>query len=80
MFGATKLTDEVVRAAAEGSHEELGRLLEEIRPQVRLMVVARLSPTPAQFGEVDEIAQKVMLALTDGISRLENRTVAGLKA
>lgn len=79
MFGAGALTDEVVRAAVAGSRRDVARVVETLQPQVRLMVAARLSPTPAQFDAVDEIAQEVMLALATGISRLENRTVDGLR-
>ncbi|MBU0616078.1 MAG: sigma-70 family RNA polymerase sigma factor, partial [Planctomycetes bacterium] len=46
----------------------------------RLMVAARLCPTPAQLDAVDEITQEVMLALTTSISRLESQTVDGLRA
>jgi DNA-directed RNA polymerase specialized sigma24 family protein len=44
------------------------------------MVAARLSPTPAQFHAVEDIAQDAALALLRGISRLKNRTVRGLVA
>ena len=50
-----------------------------LRPQVQLMVAARLSPTPAQLDGVDDITQEVLLALAKGISHLEQRTVTGLK-
>ena len=79
MFGAAELTDDFVRLAAEDSREQLGGVLQAMQTQVRVMVVARLSPTPAQLEAADEIAQQVMVALAAGISRLENRTVAGLK-
>jgi len=80
MFGAAGLTDEVVRRAAEGSPDDFARVAEALAPQIRLMVIARLGPRPAQFDAVDEVAQDVLLALTTGISRLKNRTVGGLKA
>ena len=44
------------------------------------MVVARLSPTPAQHHAAEDLVQQVLLALTTGVARLENRTVGGLKA
>ena len=81
MFGAAELSDEVVAAAAaEGSHAGLARVCEALLPQVRLMVWTRLMPTPVQATAMDDVTQEVMLALTEGISRLETRTVAGLKA
>jgi RNA polymerase sigma factor (sigma-70 family) len=80
MFGAGRLTDDVVCVAAAGSRFELARLLEALEPQIRLMVAARLSPTPAQLDAVDEITQDVVLALTTGITRLESRTVDGVRA
>ncbi len=80
MFGAADLTDGMVHAASEGEKTDLGRVLEAMYHQVRLMVVARLSPAPAYLGTVEEATQQVMVALATGISRLENRTVAGLKA
>ena len=80
MFGATQLSDEVVRAAAAGSQDGLGRVLEIMQAQVRLMVVARLCPTPAQLEAVEEITQQAMVALMTGITRLQSRTVGGLKA
>ena len=80
MFGTAELTDETVRAASEGAQSDLGRVLEAMFHQVRLMVVARLSPAPACLGTVEEVTQQVMVALATGISRLENRTAVGLKA
>jgi RNA polymerase sigma factor (sigma-70 family) len=80
MFGTVTLTDEVVRAASEGSREQFARVAEAMLPQVRLMVLARLHPTKAQRPAVDDITQEVMLALNEGITRLRERTVGGLKA
>ena len=80
MLGAAKLTDAMVRAAAEGSREDLDQICKTLELQIRLMVLARLSPTPAQLDGVDDVAQEVLLALAEGISRLKNRTVDGLRA
>jgi RNA polymerase sigma factor (sigma-70 family) len=80
MFGAGALTDQTVCAAAAGSRPDVVRVVEMLQPQVRLMVAGRLSPTPAQLDTVDELTQEVMLALTTSISRLESRTVDGLRA
>jgi RNA polymerase sigma factor (sigma-70 family) len=70
----------MVRAAATGSRPDVARVIETLQPQVRLMVAGRLCPTPAQLDAVDELTQEVMLALTTNISRLESRTVDGLRA
>jgi RNA polymerase sigma factor (sigma-70 family) len=80
MVGASGLTDEVVRTAAGGAQTAIHRILEAMEPQVRLMVAARLSPTRAQYDAVEDIAQQSMLALMEGMPRLEQRTVGGLKA
>jgi RNA polymerase sigma factor (sigma-70 family) len=80
MFGAVDLTDEAVRAAAEGSRTALTRVLGALEPQLRVMVLVRLCPTPAQLHSVDDISQQVLTALAAGISRLKSRTAAGLKA
>ena len=79
MFGAEALTDDNVRAAVAGSRPDVARVAETLLPQVRLMVAARLSPTPAQLDAVDEITQEAMLSLTAGIARLKNQSVDGLR-
>ncbi len=80
MFGASELTDDQVAAAVSGRQEDTSRVLELVSPQVHLMVTARLSPTPAQFNDVEEISQLAMVALTKNLPTLRNRTVHGLKA
>ena len=80
MFGGATLSDDMVCAAAEGSERDFAHISEAILPQVRVMVLARLIPTTAQLPAVDDTTQEVMLALTEGISRLERRTVSGLKS
>ena len=78
MSASRELTDEVVRLAAEGAEAERARVCELMQPRVSLMVAARLRPTRAQLDAADDIAQDVMLALTQNISNLEDRTVRGL--
>lgn len=80
MTEVTELTDSVVVAASEGSDWARTRLLEVLAPQVRLMVRARLAPSPAQLYAVDDLAEQVLAALAAGLPRLEARTTAGLKA
>ncbi|MCK4340466.1 MAG: sigma-70 family RNA polymerase sigma factor [Phycisphaerae bacterium] len=74
------MTDEMVRAAAEGAEPERTRVLEALEPWVRLMVIARLGPPVAQIDGLKEVTQEVMVALTPGITRLENQTARGLRA
>lgn len=80
MTGAKELTVSMIVAAAEGSDEARAKILETVASQVRLMVLARLAPSPAQLGAVDEIAQQALVALNAGLARLKTRTAAGLKA
>ena len=80
MVDAWELTDEVVRAAVKGARKKLARILEAFEPRIRATVSARLGPSPAQSHAADEITQQVLEALAAGISRLEEQTVAGLRA
>lgn len=80
MFGPVELTDDAVRAASEGSRTALSCLVEAVQPQIRAMVLVRLSPTPAQFHAVEDVTQQVLTDLMEGISRLKCRTLAGLRA
>lgn len=77
--GVANLTDDVVAAAAGGSSGEVARVVAALAPQARLMVAARLSPTPTQFHAVEDLTQTALTGLTTALSRLENRTVRGLK-
>jgi RNA polymerase sigma factor (sigma-70 family) len=80
MFGAEAITEQSIQAAADGSAEALADVLEALQPQIRLMVAARLSATPSQLNDVEDIVQEVVMALTAALARLENRTVDGLRA
>lgn len=80
MLGTARLSDEVVVRAAGGSQGDLQQLVEALEPQVRLMVAARLSPTPAQYHAAEDLVQQALIAVTDGIGRLKHQTVAGLRA
>ena len=80
MFGASELTDDLVAAAVNGKQADTTRMLELVSPQVELMVTARLSPTPGQLHDVQEISQLAMVALNRGLPRLRIRTVRGLRA
>jgi RNA polymerase sigma factor (sigma-70 family) len=78
MFGVAVLTDEVVAAATAGSNEAAARIAHALAPQVRVMVTGRVCATPHQAHAVEDITQQVMIGINNGMSRLENRTVAGL--
>ncbi len=80
MYAARGLSDDVVGGAARGVEVDRTRVMEALEPQVRLMVAARLSPSPAQLDAVDDIAQQVMVAVVECLPELENRTVAGLRS
>jgi RNA polymerase sigma factor (sigma-70 family) len=80
MLGPAHLSDEVVARAVDGSQGDLQRLVEALEPQVRLMVAARLSPSPAQYHVAEDVVQQALTAVAEGIGRLEIRTTAGLRA
>ena len=80
MIGPAELTDEVVREAVKGVTPRRDTVLEAVVPQVRLMVAARLSPTPNRLHIIDDLTQECLLALTDGLQRLQVPTVDGLNA
>lgn len=75
-----ELNDEAVTAAVEGSREAIDRVVAAMNDQVRLMVYARLNPSPAQRGYVEELTQQSIEALLQGLSGLKVRTLAGLRA
>jgi RNA polymerase sigma factor (sigma-70 family) len=79
MPGSVELTDEIVQAGVAGSRPALRTVVQLIAPQIRLMVAARLSSARDRGNAVDEVTQRVLLALLEGVSRLERQTVGGLK-
>lgn len=80
MFGAAQLTDQIVRDAVAGSRDALGRILDQIGPQVRLMVAARLSPRLSQIQDAEDLVQESLGALTRSICKLEAASVDGLRS
>ncbi len=80
MNGTVQLTDDLVAAAAGGSPAETSRVMEAIAPQVQLMVIARLNPSPGQLTVVDDLTQVSLAALMQGLPRLQNATALGLRA
>ena len=80
MPGANDITDAQIASCVAGSKKEIEQVLGAIEPQVRLMVAARLCASPRQHHAVEEITHLVMVGLSQGIHRLKNRTVGGLRA
>lgn len=80
MFGSEAITDETVRAATQGSESDRGRIVEALSPRVRAMIMVRLLPSPAQFHAVDDLAQQVLMALSEGLLRLRSPTLGALNA
>ena len=78
MVGASELSDSVIVAAAEGSDWARTQLLDAITPQVRLMVRARLAPSPHQSLDIEDLVDQALVALAAGLNRLEKRTAAGV--
>jgi len=79
-FGAAKLTDEIIRGAAEGSEGDLALVAEAMRPQIWAMVVVRLTPKPARFPDAEDLTQDAWLAVQKGIGGLRHQTVGGLRS
>jgi hypothetical protein len=80
MFGAERLNDNQVQAAATGNQDALEQVIAALEPQVRLMVAARLSPSPPQFDTIDDLVQDTFMELMRAFPRLQQRTVSGLRS
>lgn len=80
MLAADTITDSHVRAAVSGGQTEREAILAAMGPRLRAMVIVRLAPTPAQLHAVDDISQQVLLAVSEGIARLQTLTVSGMRA
>jgi RNA polymerase sigma-70 factor, ECF subfamily len=80
MFGTEPLNDDVVRAAVQGSADETRRIITALSQQVRTMILARLTGSPAQWHAVDDLAQQALTAILQGLPTLRQATVAGLRS
>ncbi len=80
MYGAESINDETVRAAVQGVALERNKVLEALTSQVRAMITIRLSPTPAQFHAVEDLAQQTLIALSEGLNQLRDARVTTLKS
>ena len=75
-----ELTDDSIAEAVQGSSTAIDRVVAAMNDQVRLMVYARLNPSAAQRGHVEELTQQSIAALLQGLSGLKVRTLPGLRA
>jgi RNA polymerase sigma factor (sigma-70 family) len=80
MYGAEQFSDDVVARAVSGSDADRDCIADALDPQVRMMVIARLSPHPHQLDAVDEIAQEAMVGILKSLPTLRTKTVGSLKS
>src|SRR5215470_15106973 len=80
MSGPDSITDAEVFRAVQGDCAARKRLLAAIGPQLRAMITVRLSPDPAQWHAVEDIAQQCLLDLAEGIERIKQPTETALKS
>jgi RNA polymerase sigma factor (sigma-70 family) len=80
MFRVRKLTNEMVAAAADGSGEALARILRAVPSWVRRDLRRLAENDSALHGEMDDFIQEVLIAVANGVKRLERRTVSGMRS
>lgn len=71
-----EITDLDVSAATR-DEEARARLLEVARPQIHGMALARLAADPDRWNAADDVTQEVLVALAEGLPRLERATARG---
>lgn len=74
------LTDETVAEAIDGASRAIERVATAVNDQMRLMVYARLNPTAAQLGHVEELTQQSIESFLAGLSTVTVRSVAGIRS
>jgi len=74
------LTDETVAEAIDGASQAIERVTAAVNDQMRLMVYARLNPTAAQLGHVEELTQQSIESFLAGLSTVTVRSVAGIRS
>ncbi len=79
MSSSEDLSESLVQAACTGASGARDRLLPAMRSRLVLMAAARLTAVPNRWCAVEEVVQESLVALLQGLDRLEDRTVAGLK-
>jgi len=77
---AAGLHDALVQAALAGETVARDRLMTLVRPMVRAMVFARLSPMPHQHHDADDLVQESCLGLSQGLDSLQVPTIAALRS
>lgn len=80
MLGTVDITDSLVEGAANGRSECISDLVTRLEPKVRMMIAARLSPTPSQLASIDDLTQEVLGGLASAIRRLRHQTAGGLSS
>lgn len=73
-------TDELVSRAIGGDRAARDEIASLLMPRVRAMVVVRLTPRGSQFDIVDDLAQKSLVGVLEGIPKLRAPTTAALFA
>ena len=72
--------DHLVREAAEGKQPALNEVLDRSAGLARAMATARLTPRGDHAEVAEELAQTALIALSQGLPRLDDRTWRGLKS
>jgi RNA polymerase sigma factor (sigma-70 family) len=80
MFGARKITDELLASACRGSANDRETVVAALEEQVRLMVLVRLAATPAHQQTAEDLIQQALLDISGSMAGLREQTVAALKA
>ena len=74
------LTDDQVRAAVNGSAEAREGVLRTLARRIPAMVSVRLNPSAAQHHVVEDLAQEVLLSISEGLPRMREPTAIALKS
>src|SRR6266436_4464601 len=80
MFGFETITDELLCSACRGCAADREKVLEALSDQVRIMVRARLSATPAQQHLAEDLSQQALLDISAALPDLRGPTVDLLKS
>ena len=73
------ITEDLLREAIT-SVAERDRLIQLLMPRIHAMVLIRLAPSPSQMHSVEDLTQQSLVAVADGLCRLHNATLEGLRA
>ena len=70
----------LIARACSGRQDALSELLTTLRPRVQVMILARLSQHSDRQNATDEIAQEVLLGVSETLSQLRDQSVKGFRA